>query len=110
MSDTDTLQRLAALIRSRRSESADSSYTAQLLTAGTVKCARKLGEEAIETVIAAIDGSPEELTAEAADTLYHLLVVLESRGVDFDDVLRVLAGRMGMSGLAEKASRPRSPS
>lgn len=109
MSSTDTLQRLTALIRSRRSESADSSYTAQLLSAGTARCARKLGEEAVETIVAAIDGSAEELTAEAADTIYHLLVLLESRGVAFDDVVAVLAGRMGTSGLTEKASRTRSP-
>lgn len=108
MSDTDILAQLAGLIRSRRSESADTSYTAQLLKSGTERCAKKFGEEAVETVIAALGTDTAALTAEAADTLYHLLVLLESRGVALKDVLKVLEGRMGMSGLEEKASRPRS--
>jgi phosphoribosyl-ATP pyrophosphohydrolase len=108
MSETNTLARLAALIRSRRSESAESSYTAQLLTAGTERCAKKFGEEAVETVIAAMGTDASALKAEAADTLYHLLVLLESREIAFDDVLKILDGRMGTSGIAEKASRPRS--
>ena len=110
MSDINTLARLAALIRSRRSDSAQKSYTAQLLTAGTERCAKKFGEEAVETVIAAMTGDTKALKAEAADTLYHLLVLLESREVAFDDVLKVLDGRMGTSGLEEKASRPGSSS
>jgi phosphoribosyl-ATP pyrophosphohydrolase len=110
MSETDTLARLAALIRSRRSDSAQKSYTAQLLTAGTERCAKKFGEEAVETVIAAMTGDAKALKAEAADTLYHLLVLLESREVAFADVLKVLDGRMGTSGLEEKASRPGSSS
>jgi phosphoribosyl-ATP pyrophosphohydrolase len=107
MSDTNTLMRLAALIRSRRGDSAAKSYTAQLLTAGTERCAKKFGEEAVETVIAAMGDDAAALKNEAADTLYHLLVLLESREVAFDDVLKVLDARMGMSGLAEKASRSR---
>jgi phosphoribosyl-ATP pyrophosphohydrolase len=110
MSETNTLDRLAALIRSRRSDSAQKSYTAQLLTAGPERCAKKFGEEAIETVIAAMGDDDSALKAEAADTLYHLLVLLESRRVAFDDVLHVLEGRMGTSGLAEKASRSGSAS
>jgi phosphoribosyl-ATP pyrophosphohydrolase len=110
MSETDTLERLAALIRSRRSDSAQKSYTAQLLTAGTERCAKKFGEEAVETVIAAMTGDAKALKAEAADTLYHLLVLLESREIAFADVLKVLDGRMGTSGLEEKASRPGSSS
>jgi phosphoribosyl-ATP pyrophosphohydrolase len=110
MSDTNTLAQLAALIRSRRSDSAEKSYTAQLLTAGPERCAKKFGEEAVETVIAAMGTDATALKAEAADTLYHLLVLLESRHVAFDDVLKVLEGRMGMSGIEEKASRPRSTS
>lgn len=106
MSEINTLARLAALIRSRRSDSTQKSYTAQLLTAGTERCAKKFGEEAVETVIAAMTGDAKALKAEAADTLYHLLVLLESREIAFDDVLKVLDGRMGTSGLEEKASRP----
>jgi len=107
MSDTNTLMRLAALIRSRRGDSVAKSYTAQLLAAGTERCAKKFGEEAVETVIAAMGDDAAALKNEAADTLYHLLVLLESREVAFDDVLKVLDARMGMSGLAEKASRSR---
>jgi phosphoribosyl-ATP pyrophosphohydrolase len=110
MSETNTLERLAALIRSRRSDSTQKSYTAQLLTAGTERCAKKFGEEAVETVIAAMTGDAKALKAEAADTLYHLLVLLESREIAFADVLKVLDGRMGTSGLEEKASRPGSSS
>ena len=110
MSDTHTLSQLSALIRSRRADSAEKSYTAQLLNAGPERCAKKFGEEAVETVIAALGSDASALMSEAADTLYHLLVLLESRHVAFDDVLRVLAGRMGTSGIEEKASRPRSTS
>jgi phosphoribosyl-ATP pyrophosphohydrolase len=101
----NTLTRLAELIHARRSEAADKSYTRQLLDAGPEKCAKKLGEEAAETIIAAVAGSPESLKAEAADLLYHLLVLLESRGVALADVLAVLEGRMSQSGLEEKAQR-----
>lgn len=104
MSD-DTLKRLAATIRSRRAAGGTSSYTSQLLEAGPETCARKFGEEAIETVIAAIAQSPKSLTSEAADVLYHLLVLLEARGVAFDDVLAELERRSGTSGHQEKASR-----
>jgi len=101
----DVLQQLAATIRARATAPADSSYTRQLLDAGPQKCARKLGEEAIETVIAATAEDTEALKAEAADLLYHLLVLLESRGVGIDEVLAVLEGRSGVSGLKEKAER-----
>lgn len=103
----DVLQRLAALIRSRRAESAANSYTRQLIDAGPERCARKLGEEAIETVIAALGTDTGALAREAADLLYHLLVLLECRQVPWQDVLAELQSRMGTSGLAEKASRPR---
>ncbi len=106
----DTLSRLAATIRARRSESADGSYTRQLLDAGPERCARKFGEEAIETVIAGLGQDNEALRAEAADLLYHLLVLLESRGVDFASVLAELEARDGVSGLAEKAARSESTS
>lgn len=101
----DTLQRLADLVRSRRDDTAAKSYTRQLLDGGPAKCAKKLGEEAAETVIAAVSQDDAALKAEAADLLYHLLVVLEVRRVPLADVLTVLEGRMGTSGLAEKASR-----
>ena len=101
----DVLQRLAKLIQSRRHDSADKSYTRQLLDGGPERCAKKLGEEAVETVIAGVGQDAKALTAEAADLLYHLLVLLEVRNVPFDAVLNVLDGRMGTSGIAEKASR-----
>jgi phosphoribosyl-ATP pyrophosphohydrolase len=105
MSEENTLARLAALIHSRRSDTAAKSYTAQLLLAGGERCAKKFGEEAVEVVIAAMKNNPEELKAEVADVLYHLLVLLECRQIDLDDVYKVLEGRMGTSGLEEKASR-----
>lgn len=104
----DVLLRLAATIRARRADCAEKSYTRQLLDAGTARCAKKFGEEAVEVVIAATAQTDAELKAEAADLLYHLLVLLESRNVALEDVLRVLDGRMGTSGLAEKASRGKS--
>lgn len=103
----DTLTRLAATIAARRTAPADSSYTRQLLDAGASKCAKKLGEEAVETVVAALGESDEALASEAADLMYHLLVLLESRGVTMKDVLDVLEARMSQSGLAEKAARPK---
>lgn len=108
MADATTLDRLAALIASRRSAHSDTSYTRQLLDAGIDRCAKKFGEEAVETVIAAVASDPAALKAEAADTLYHLLVLLECRGVALADVLDVLESRMGTSGVAEKAARSRS--
>jgi len=104
----DVLLRLAATISARRADSAEKSYTRQLLEAGPARCAKKFGEEAVEAVIAATAQSDAELKAEAADVLYHLLVLLESRNVALADVLAVLEGRMGTSGLAEKASRVNS--
>lgn len=101
----DVLKRLAATIRSRRATPSETSYTSQLLEAGPEKCARKFGEEAVETVIAAIAQSPQSLKSEAADVLYHLIVLLEARGVAFDDVLAELDKRSGTSGLSEKAAR-----
>lgn len=101
----DILKNLAATIRARRQTPADESYTRKLLDAGPEKCAKKLGEEAAETIIAALVQTDNDLTNEAADLLYHLLVLLESRMVDFDDVLKKLKDREGVSGLKEKASR-----
>ncbi|MFP3921646.1 MAG: phosphoribosyl-ATP diphosphatase [Dichotomicrobium sp.] len=90
----DTLAQLAAIIRQRREASADSSYTRTLLDAGPAYCARKMGEEAVETVIAALHDSDDALKLEAADLLYHLLVLLEVREIPYDDVMSVLADRM----------------
>jgi phosphoribosyl-ATP pyrophosphohydrolase len=104
MSDS-ALQRLAATIGARRAEPASKSYTRELLDAGPGHCAKKLGEEATETVIAALTQDGRALTREAADLIYHLLVLLESRNVPLSDVLAELDRRMGTSGLAEKASR-----
>ena len=104
MSD-GTLEKLADLIRARRAAAGDKSYTRQLLDGGPERCAKKLGEEAVETVIAAMSQSDDALKGEAADLLYHLLVLLEVRDVALADVLAVLDKRMGISGLDEKAAR-----
>ncbi len=105
----DVLQRLAAMIHARRSDSASKSYTKELLDGGPERCAKKLGEEATETVIAALGTDTQALTREAADLLYHLLVLLELRRVALGDVLAELESRMGTSGLAEKAARQAKP-
>jgi len=104
------LERLAATIRARREASVDSSYTRQLLDGGVPRCAKKLGEEAVEVVIAGLSESDEALKGEAADLMYHLLVLLEARGVAIEAVLETLEKRMGLSGLDEKASRSRKGS
>ena len=101
----DVLNRLAQVIRARREASPETSYTRQLLDGGPERCAKKLGEESVETLIAAVAQDDGALTSEAADLIYHLLVLLEARGVALDDVLQVLEERMGESGLAEKARR-----
>jgi phosphoribosyl-ATP pyrophosphohydrolase len=105
---SEVLSRLVAIIRGRRAAPADGSYTRQLLDAGAGRCAKKLGEEAVETIIAALGESREALTAEAADLIYHLLVLLEVRDVAFEQVLAELGRRIGKSGLAEKAERART--
>ncbi|MBM3576092.1 MAG: phosphoribosyl-ATP diphosphatase [Alphaproteobacteria bacterium] len=102
---TFTLDDLAALIKSRRDDSASTSYTKTLLDAGMPKIAKKFGEEAVETVIAAMADDRTALVNEAADTLYHLLVMLEARDVSLDEVLHELERRTKQSGLAEKAAR-----
>jgi phosphoribosyl-ATP pyrophosphohydrolase len=101
----DTLNRLETVIAERRGASADSSYVASLFAKGREKIAQKVGEEATETVIASLSGDPAKLTAEAADLLFHLLVLLADGGVTVDDVLAELDRRDGVSGIAEKASR-----
>jgi phosphoribosyl-ATP pyrophosphohydrolase len=104
MSD-DVLTELASTIRNRRNASAEQSYTKSLLEAGPARCARKFGEEAMETVVAALTEDPAALTAEAADVIYHLLVLLEVRGVTIVEVLATLRARQATSGHAEKAAR-----
>ncbi len=101
----DILFQLVKIIKERRSSTAEKSYTKSLLDAGIGKCSKKFGEEAVEAVIAATSEDDEALKGEAADVLFHLLVLLESRDIALDDVLQVLDKRMGISGLEEKASR-----
>ena len=101
----DTLTRLAATIAARRGADPETSWVAKLNARGVPVIARKLGEEAVETVIAALSGSREELIGEAADTLFHLLVLLDAKGVSLDEVMAELDRREGTSGIAEKAAR-----
>ena len=102
---TDTLTRLAATIETRKSADPASSWTSQLLAKGPEKCAEKFGEEAVEAIIEAVRGDRARLTSEAADVLYHLLVMLAARDVALADVLAELDRRDGVSGVTEKAAR-----
>jgi len=94
-------------IQERAKASAEQSYTRKLLDQGVAHCAKKLGEEAVETALAAVGEDRARLVAESADLLYHLLVVLQARGVTIADVEAALGERMARSGLEEKASRAR---
>ncbi|QQA44025.1 phosphoribosyl-ATP diphosphatase [Pelagovum pacificum] len=100
-----SIAQLAETIRGRLSSDPEESWTAKLLSKGPEKCAEKFGEEAIEAVIEAVKGDRERLTAEAADVLYHLLVMCAARGVMLSDIEAELDRRAGTSGLEEKASR-----
>jgi phosphoribosyl-ATP pyrophosphohydrolase len=100
-----TVHDLAATIDSRATTGGEASYTRKLLDKGAEHCAKKLGEEAVETVIAAVENNRDRLIAESADLLYHLLVLLKSRGVKLAEVEAALGERTSMSGLEEKASR-----
>ncbi|MFN0115666.1 MAG: phosphoribosyl-ATP diphosphatase [Paracoccaceae bacterium] len=102
---TEVLARLAATIEARRGADPASSWTARLLAEGPEACARKFGEEAVEAVIEAVRGDRDRLTAEAADVLFHLLVMLAARGVTLAGVMAELERREGVSGVAEKAGR-----
>ncbi len=105
---SNVLTRLEATILARKAAGDTSdSHTARLLAKGPEKCAEKFGEEAIEAIIEAVKGDNTKLTTEAADTLYHLLVMLAARDVPLADVLSVLESREGRSGIAEKAARPK---
>lgn len=101
-----TLADLERIVAERADAPADQSYTAKLLAGGPARAAKKLGEEATEAVIAAVQGDRAALTAESADVLYHLLVVLHGAGVPLREVLDELERRTAQSGLQEKASRP----
>ena len=101
----NTLERLAATIESRKGADPDSSWTAKLLAKGPEKCAEKFGEEAIEAIIEAAKGDTAKLTSEAADVLYHLLVMLTARDVTLAEVMTELERREGTSGIEEKAAR-----
>jgi len=100
-----TLSDLERIVAERAGVTDGSSHTASLVSRGPAVCARKFGEEAVETVVAALDGAKSDLAAEAADALYHLLVLLHARGVKLSEVMEVLEGRTGRSGIEEKASR-----
>lgn len=106
MSQTETLARLEATIAQRAAADPDASYVAKLNARGLNKIAQKLGEEATETIIAALAEDKAALVGEAADLLFHLMVLLGRKGVPFADVLAELDRREGVSGIAEKASRP----
>ena len=109
MTDLSPLARLAETITARKGADPDSSWTARLFARGPEKCAEKFGEEAVEAIIEAVRNDRGALTREAADVLYHLLVMLAARDVGLGDVVAELARREGQSGLAEKAARPAAP-
>ncbi|EEX14168.1 phosphoribosyl-ATP diphosphatase [Citreicella sp. SE45] len=100
-----TLEELEQIVATRANASPDESWTAKLLAKGPEKCAEKFGEEAIEAIIEATRGDRDRLTSEAADVLFHLLVMLRARDVSLAEVMTELARRQGQSGIAEKASR-----
>ncbi|WP_420131046.1 phosphoribosyl-ATP diphosphatase [Rhodopseudomonas sp.] len=102
-----TLQDLAGVIDARAASSGDVSYTKKLLDKGAEHCAKKFGEEAVELVIATVENDRSHLIAEAADVLFHMLVLLKARGVTLEEVEAALGQRTSMSGLEEKASRKR---
>ncbi len=102
-----TIHDLAKIIDARAASGGEASYTRKLLDRGPEHCARKFGEEAVETVIAGIGNNRDQLIAESADLLFHLLVLLKSRGVELEEVEATLAQRTGMSGIEEKAARKR---
>ena len=105
---SEVMDRLAATIQERRGASPDSSYTAKLLAEGVERAAKKLGEEAVEVVISAVQKDRDGLAAESADLLYHFLVVLAAADVSLDEVAAWLESREGRSGLDEKAWRKKS--
>lgn len=103
----EVLARLADTVAARKAGAAAESYTAKLIGKGIAACAKKLGEEAVETALAAVSGDRRQIAAESADLLYHLIVTLAASGVDLADVMAELERREGTGGLAEKAARPK---
>ena len=103
----DVLAALADEVAERRQSSPETSYTAKLLSQGAEKCAKKFGEEAVELALASVLRDKAHITSEAADVLYHLLVLLAASDVTLSDVMAELARRRGTGGLVEKASRPK---
>lgn len=101
----DILQDLFETILSRKGADPASSYTASLYAKGTAKIAQKVGEEAVETCIEALQGNKDKLAAESADLIYHLLVLWADQGLTPEDIFKILQAREGVSGIAEKNSR-----
>ena len=99
------LERLDLTIQGKTTESPNKSYTAKLLKKGTEKCAEKFGEEAIELIVASVKKKKKEIIGEAADALYHMLVLLRSKNISINEVLSELASREGISGIEEKRKR-----
>ena len=99
------LERLDLTIQGKKTESPNKSHTAKLLKKGTEKCAEKFGEEAIELIVASVKKKKKEIIGEAADTLYHMLVLLRSKNISINEVLTELASREGISGIEEKRKR-----
>jgi len=100
-----SIEELLTIVTSRKGADPSTSYTARLLHKGVHQCAKKFGEEAVETVIAAVEGDREAIRSEVADVLYHLAVLLAATDVDLEDVYAELGRREGVSGIAEKAAR-----
>ena len=100
-----TLDDLFETVKQRAASDPEKSWTAKLMAKGPEKCAEKFGEEAVEAIIEAVKNDPKALTSEAADAIFHLMVMLHARGVEWSDVVDELTRRQGQSGIAEKASR-----
>lgn len=106
MTTLETLTKLEALLEARKTAEADTSYVARLYAKGPHKIAQKVGEEAVETAMATAMGDDNELVKEAADLLFHLMVLLKAKGMSLSDIASELARREGISGIEEKANRP----
>lgn len=106
MTTLETLTKLEALLEARKTADADTSYVARLYAKGPHKIAQKVGEEAVETAMATAMGDDNELVKEAADLLFHLMVLLKAKGMSLSDIASELARREGISGIEEKANRP----
>jgi phosphoribosyl-ATP pyrophosphohydrolase len=105
MGQFDQLEKLASDVAVKAGASPETSYTAKLISKGVSKCAKKFGEEAVELALASVSNDKREITAEAADVLYHFIVLLNAAGVSPDDVMAELKHRQGTGGLVEKAAR-----